>query len=133
MAIRVSRRKISNYIADQIAAGHEGKKLIQELAAFLIDTRRVKELELVVRDIEYELTSRGIVLAWVSSAHDLTSATKIAITKLIKDRTDAKNVELQELIDPALLGGIKIDLPGQQLDMTIARRLTQLRTNVKEL
>ncbi|MDB5167548.1 MAG: atpH [Candidatus Saccharibacteria bacterium] len=132
MAIRVSRRKISNYIADQIAEGHETKKLIQELAAFLIDTRRTKELELVVRDIEYELKNRGIVLAWVTSAHDLTSATKTAINKLIKDQTDAKNVELQELVDPTVLGGVKIDLPGQQLDMTIARRLSLLRTNVKE-
>jgi F-type H+-transporting ATPase subunit delta len=132
MAIRVSRRKISNYVADQLAGGQESKKLIQELAAFLIDTRRTKELELVVRDIEYELKNRGIVIASVLSAHDLTTATKDAIAKLIKDQTNAKNVELQQSIDPTVLGGVKIDLPGQQLDMTIARRLTLLRTNVKE-
>lgn len=132
MAIRVSRRKISNYIADQLVQGHETKKLILELAAFLIDTRRTKELELVVRDIEYELTNRGIVLAWVTSAHDLTTVTKAAISKLIKEQTSAKEVELRESIDPSLLGGVKIDLPGQQLDMTISRRLTLLRTNVKE-
>lgn len=132
MAIRVSRRKISNYIADQLANGHQTKKLIEELAAFLIDTRRTKELELVVRDIEYELKNRGIVVASVVSAHDLSAASKDAIATLIKNRTNAKNVELQQSVDSTVLGGIKIDLPGQQLDMTIARRLTLLRTNVKE-
>lgn len=74
-----------------------------------------------------------MVIAWVTTAHDLTNATKTAISKLIKDQTNAKNVELQELVNPTVLGGIKIDLPGQQLDMTISRRLSQLRTNVKEL
>lgn len=131
MALRLSRRKISTYIAGELAAGHESKKLIQELAGFLIDSRRTKELELVVRDIEYELRSRGTVLAWVTSARDLTTATKAEVTKLIKDRTNAKHVELQQIVDPTVLGGVKIDIPGQQLDLTIARRLSRLRTNVK--
>lgn len=132
MATRLSRRKITGYIADQLIAGVQTKTLIRQLAAFLIDNRRTKELELVVRDIEYELKKRGTVMTRVTSAHDLSTATQKAIKQLIQDKTDAKRIELEQFIDPSVLGGVKIDLPGLQLDATIARRLTTLRTNVKK-
>ena len=132
MAIRLSRRKITSSIADQLAAGRETQQLILELAAFLIDSGRTKEIELIVGDIEYELTNRGIVLARVTSAFDLATATQTAITKLIKEQTNARSVELEQFVDPTVLGGVRIDLPGLQLDTTIIRRLTTLRTNLKK-
>lgn len=132
MPVRLSRRKITSYVADQLAAGVQTKKLVKELAAFLIDNRRTKEIDLVVRDIEYELKNRGIVLARITSAHELSAATKQALTQLVKQNTKAKTVQLTQFINPTVLGGVKVDLPGLQLDTTIARRLTALRTNVKK-
>ena len=132
MAIRLSRRKITNYIAGEIAAGKDVKLLVRQLAAFLIDNRRTKEVELIVRDIEHGLKNEGIILARVTSAFDLATATQTAITQLIKEQTNARTIELRQFIDPKVLGGVKIDLPGLQMDTTIARRLTTLRTNVKK-
>ena len=132
MAIRLSRRKITGYIAQQLAAGADVEQLVRQLAAFLIDSRRTNEVSLVVRDIEYELTKQGIVLARVTSAFNLTEATRLAVTKLIEDKTGAQQVQLHQFIDPGVLGGVKIDLPGSQLDATIARKLTLLRTNYKK-
>lgn len=132
MAIRISRRKITVYIANQFAEGGGERKLINELAAFLIENKRTNELELILRDIEYQLLRRGIVLARVTSAFELAAETRAEITKIIKDKTHATIIELQQLVEPALLGGVKLDLPGMQLDNTISRRLTTLRTNVKK-
>lgn len=132
MAIRLSRRIITSYIAGELAAGKETTLLINQLAAFLIESGRTKELELIVRDIEYELKNQGIVLARVTSAFDLATATQTAITHLIKKHTSAQTIELQQFIDPTVLGGVKIDLPGLQMDMTIGHRLTTLRTNLKK-
>jgi F-type H+-transporting ATPase subunit delta len=132
MAIRLSRRKITSYIAGELAAGKNTQVLVNQLAAYLIDSRRTKELELIVRDIEYELKNQGVVLARITSAFDLTAATRTAITKLIKDQTNAKTIELKQFIDPSVLGGFKIDLPGLQMDATISHRLTTLRTNLKK-
>jgi F-type H+-transporting ATPase subunit delta len=132
MAVRLSRRKIAGYIASGLASGKDSKRLIQELAGFLIDSRRTKELELVVRDIEYELASQGIVLARITSAHDLTSATEAAIKALIKNQTNANTIELSQFIDPSVIGGVRIDLPSSRMDGTIARKLTTLRMNVKK-
>ncbi|CAN5393418.1 hypothetical protein BH10PAT4_BH10PAT4_1620 [soil metagenome] len=132
MAIRLSRRKIAGYIADGLVSGISETKLVKELAGFLIDTRRTKELELVVRNIEYELKKRGIVLGRITSATHLTTATEAAIKELIRTETNAKSVELARSIDLTVIGGVKIDLPGTQFDGTIARRLTTLRMNVKK-
>jgi F0F1-type ATP synthase delta subunit len=132
MAIRISRRKITTYIADQFAKGGDKTKLIKQLAAFLIDNKRTNELDLILRDIEYQLLRRGIVLARVTSAFELAAETRVEITKMVKDKTHATTIELQQFIEPTLLGGVKLDLPGMQLDNTISRRLTTLRTNVKK-
>lgn len=132
MATRLSRRKITGYVARQLAAGDAVDKLALQLAAYLIDSKRTNEVELIVRDIEYELGKQGIVLATVTSAFELSEATHRAVTTLIQDTTSASQVQLRQLIDPTVLGGVKIDLPGLQLDATIARRLTTLRTNYKK-
>ena len=50
MAIRLSRRKIASFYADEILAGRAD--VTKRLAAFLLDTRRTRELPLIVRDIE---------------------------------------------------------------------------------
>jgi F-type H+-transporting ATPase subunit delta len=132
MAVRLSRRKITGYITEQLVAGVKAEQLVLQLAAFLIDTKRTNEVGLIVRDIEYELTKRGIVSAQITAAFDFTEATRLAITKLIKEKTGAHQVYLHQFIDPGVLGGVRIDLPGMQLDTTIARRLTTLRTNYKK-
>ncbi|PKL31574.1 hypothetical protein CVV43_01740 [Candidatus Saccharibacteria bacterium HGW-Saccharibacteria-1] len=132
MAVRLSRRKITNYIADQLVDGCDEKELVKQLASFLVDNKRVGELELVIRDVEYELKNRGIVLARITSAFDLAASMKDAIIKLVKDETGAEHVQLSQFVDPSVLGGIKLDLPGQQFDGTIARKLLTLRTSNKE-
>lgn len=132
MATRLSRRKITEYVAAQLATGVSVQETATSLAAFLIDTRRIGEVALIVRDIEYQLAERGIVLASVVSAYELSGATKAAITSMIETATHAKTIELEQRIDPSVLGGVRIDIPGRQLDGTISRRLSQL-TTTKEL
>lgn len=132
MSVRLSRRKITNYIADQLVNGCNEKELVKQLASFLVNNKRVGELELVIRDVEYELKNRGIALARITSAFDLSASMKDAIIKLVKDETGAEHVQLSQFVDPSVLGGIKLDLPGQQFDGTIARKLLTLRTGNKE-
>lgn len=132
MAVRLSRRKIASYVAQQLVAGVKTNQLALELAAFMLDTKRTNELGLIIRDIEYELSKLGVVMAQVTSAFDINEATQLAVNKLIKDKTGASQVHLEQFIDPSVMGGVKIDLPGLQYDATVARRLTILRTNFKK-
>ena len=50
MAERISRRSLTEYVADRLIAGDV--VVIEQLAAYLIETRRTKEVDQNLRDIE---------------------------------------------------------------------------------
>ena len=132
MAIRLSRRKIASYYAQALLDGINGQKLALQLAAYLIESGRTKELVSIISDIEYQLSLGGVVLANITSAHELSSLTRTAVADLIKKTTNATDIQLKEHIDPNILGGVKLEFTGFELDTTIARRLTKLKTNYKK-
>jgi len=131
---RLSRRRLATYVADGLLAGTPTRAILfEQLAGYLIDTRRTKELGLIVRDIEYRLADKGHLNATVTSAFDLTSETMAAITTFVKQKTKAHTVMLNALVDPSVLGGIKISLPGHEINQTIAHQLTVLKTRFKKV
>lgn len=123
MAGRLSRRKIASYAADQLLANVPTKEVLREIAAFMVDARRTREIELLVRDIEEALAARGVVVADVATAHPLSESLKKEIAGLV----GKTNLQFRELIDPSLLGGVRIDIPGKRFDGTIRRKLTALK------
>lgn len=119
---RISRRKLAQYTADGLVKG-EAKKALGELAAFLVETRRTDELELLVRDIEQELADRGVVVADITTAHPLSESLKNDIKKMVGGKT----LQVRETIDESVLGGVRVDIPGKRFDGTIRRKLTALK------
>lgn len=131
---RVSRRSIADYVAASLISGTPGKQqLFRELAAFLIAEKRTKELELIVRDIEYALSEKGHVQTTVLSARELTEEAKKAVASFVKNETGASDVQLTNTVDPSVLGGMKITVPGREMDHTVARQLTVLKTSFKKV
>jgi len=78
------------------------------------------------------LSEHGIVIAHVGTALKLSESVREDIITMIKDTQHATKVHLSEYIDPGLILGFKVDLPGKQLDTTIARKLTALQTQYKK-
>ena len=131
MARKLSRRSLAMYVATQLVNKNRAK-VVKELAAYLVESRRTKELALIIRDINFYLSEVGITSATVTSAHDLSAETKKAIEQFIAVRTKSSEVALETDIDPAVLGGIKIGLPGYELNQTIAHQLNVLKTRFKK-
>ncbi|MDB5163107.1 MAG: atpH [Candidatus Saccharibacteria bacterium] len=129
---KLSRRAIATYVAEQLTSQADSKKVILQLAAFLVDTRRTKELSLIVRDIQFYLSETGSVSGTITTATTLTAETKKAIERYIKEQTGAKTVALDSLIDPSVIGGVKVSIPGRELDATVSRSLTVLKTRFKK-
>ena len=125
MAERISRRSLAEYIADRLVAGDT--TVIEQLAAYLIETRRTKQVDLYVSDIEYALIDRGVVIADVTSAHHLTAETKEAVTRFLSTAYAAKTVELRHSLDASLSGGINIHTADAKYDTTVKRKITNLQ------
>lgn len=133
MAKRLSRRSLARHIVDVIARGDSLEEALSRLAAYLIDTRRTKEMTLIVRDIEDLLLEHGTVVGTVISAHELSTAAKQAIDALVKKETGASEVSLAHHTDKSVIGGYKIILPGHEIDHTITHQLTALKTRLKKV
>jgi F0F1-type ATP synthase delta subunit len=132
MARKLSRRSLALHVATHLADGKPQKKIVQQLAAYLITSRRTSELNLIVRDIQFYLADQGHIAGMVTSAHDLSAATLKEIEAFTKDKTGAKQVSLEKSIDESVLGGIKLELPGYELDTTVARKLNVLKTRYRK-
>lgn len=132
MAQRLSRRALADYIAEQWSAGVDRAKLIRQLAAYLVENRRTNEAILIVRDIEAALAEKGQLLAKVSSARELSSQVKDGLIMQLKASQHAKSVELNTEVDANLLGGMKVELPGQEFDGTLRQRLQALKLQTFE-
>lgn len=127
MAQRASRRKIAAQVAERLLAGN--KNAVTELAAYLLDTGRVRETDLLVRDIETALAQRGVLLADIASSRALSGDAEKQIQKYLKTKTGASTIHLRETVDPTLLGGVRVSIPGSELDSTLRHKLNQLKAS----
>ncbi len=120
---KLSRRTLAHYIADHTHDGVVSSARLQEVAAYLIEAGRVREIELVARAIEDELALRGTVVTDVVTAHTLTDAEKHDIQRLIA----ADTVYFREVVEPSVIGGVRVKTPGATLDATIEHKLQALK------
>lgn len=123
MTQKISRRKLASYVVDRFESGAPLATLLKEVAAYLVDSKRTREADLLVRTIEDVFAERGLVVARVTTAHPLTDVLRREISKLV----GGDKVHLDEIVDSTVIGGVRIDTPGKSLDATIERKLLALR------
>ena len=119
---KISRRKLAQYVVEQTERKVPLADVLKELAAYLIDTNRIREVELMIRAIEDAYAERGIVLAHVTTATELTAALRSDIERMI----GARQVTIESIVDPRVIGGVRIETPGVVLDATLQRKLLAL-------
>jgi F-type H+-transporting ATPase subunit delta len=74
--------------------------------------------------------AHGIVAATAVSAVALTPEAKDKLEKRLSELT-GKSIHLENRVDPAVLGGIRLDMAGERLDGTVAARLDALRREIR--
>src|SRR5690606_15961468 len=118
----ISRRKLASFVADRLQDGG-GEEVIQQAAAYLIESGQKNSVELLVRDIEEVLASRGTVVADITSARPISKEDKAAIARIL----GTKDLHTREVVDPAVLGGVRIEVSGKRLDATLKHKIDSLK------
>ncbi len=120
---KLSRRKIAQYVAGRVHSGQVPALVIQEVAAYLKESHRLRELPLVVRAIEDALADQGVVVAAVTSAQPLDESLRGAVKAL----AGGTEVYLREVVDESVLGGVRLQTPDASYDGTLQHKLQALR------
>lgn len=75
---------------------------------------------------------RGIVTAQVKSATPLNEGTRAKVRALAEKQHPGKTIELEEVVDGSLIGGLTIRIGDEQYDGSVSRRLGDLRRKFSE-
>ena len=73
--------------------------------------------------------AHGILEATATTAVAMTEQQAKSLHEKLEKLT-GKTIDLQTKVDPAVLGGIRLDIDGTELDGTVQNRLAALRRNI---
>lgn len=126
--MKQSRSKVAGHIAKTTLAKGSSKQLAKEVAAYLLNEKRSSELDSLMRDVQASWAEAGVVEAIASSAHPLDAVTKKQIlSEVQRVYPEAKKIVITEQHDPEVIGGVRIQLPNKQLDLTVEAKLNQFK------
>jgi F-type H+-transporting ATPase subunit delta len=117
-------------VLDAIAKQMSVVKPIRNFIAILIDNRRIKMLDEVIRQFESELDAQlGFVEAEISSARTLTPGEKRDLETRIA-RMTGKTVRARYASNPELLGGVSIRVGSTIYDGSVRGQLEKMRQDL---
>ncbi len=126
---KISRRQLANAVTELIDenSADTSKNLSRSLAAYLVQEGRTKELESLLRDVaRLRFENNGVLEIDVTAAHALSGDIRAEIKRLLP----AKQHIMHETLEPGVIGVVLLETADQQLDLTITRRLSQLKQGV---
>ncbi|MHB1864744.1 MAG: F0F1 ATP synthase subunit delta [Candidatus Saccharimonadales bacterium] len=127
--MKIRRRKIAELIAERLDAGESPAKLSRQVAAYLLSERRVDELKPLMRDVMEYRAGNGIVEATVTAAEQLEPKVMLEIERYIKKlHPEAKRQVVNHRLSKELIGGVKLNVINDQLDLSIRAKLNRLKT-----
>ena len=108
-------RYLVNFLSMMVERGYS-----REITASLSEFRRLYRED------------HGIAVAFVTSAVPLTPDRKEKLVAALSRRYGVK-IEADYTVDPALLGGLKVEMSGQLLDGSVRRKLDGIRADLSNL
>ena len=128
MAYKISRLKIAAAVADRVDANVSAKDLSREIAAYLLSVRRTGELDSLLRDVMEVRAERGVVEVTAVTAFPITDEVRKDIEKNIRTHfPTAKSVIVSETHDDQVVGGVRLELANQQLDLSVRAKLNRFK------
>lgn len=128
-----SRSKVANYASSSLLADTGSRSdIVNKLAAWLKDTRSSRQVSYLVQDIAKKLADSGYIYATITTAHPLQGDTRQAVETYLKNYYGKSiTLEIDEKVQPNIVGGIRIDTPHGSLDATVRRKLVQIIKGVQ--
>ena len=114
-----------------VLAGQGFGKLVQDFVGVVANNRRLGALRMIVTSFAALVAAkRGVVVAQVASAHPLTDVQREQLrARLIE--AGYGSVNIQDSVDPSLLGGLVVRIGARLYDTSLKSRLQRLQYAMK--
>lgn len=120
----IPRRDLADIIGERTLHVRDVRTLAGAIAAYLLEERRTHDLESLIRDVMQYRLDHGTLEADIVSAHELPAHVMTDVKAILgREYPHAKEINLDIQIDPSVVGGVRIELPNEQLDMTVRAKL----------
>lgn len=108
------------------------KGKVHNLTMQIIDiiTRKNREplLPAIAKEFQNQYNEyKGVGKATVTTAVPLDAKLRGEIEKIVKDLSNKKSIDLQEKVDPSLIGGFVLNVGDRQIDASIKSKLKSLK------
>lgn len=112
-------------------------KSISKVASSFISIILTKKREGILSDISAAFIDaykihKNIKTAQVTSAVALSKEQKDGVISILKSTNNTETVDLKEVIDPSIIGGMIIRVGDKQVDESIKRKLTNLEMEFED-
>ncbi len=120
------RRAVLSAVAESMNAS----TLLRSFYSFLIDQRRLVDLDAIVEEYERLAAEQaGVTQAEIVSARPLSDAQRDRLTRALSQRT-GQQLELEVSVDPDLLGGVVAKVGDLVFDGSLRTQLQQLKAGL---
>ena len=129
---KISAKKyaISLYEATEGFSKKQLSEVISNFVKILIKNNDIKLTNKISEEFDkYFNLQKGIEKVEISTAKELTEVEKKEILKRLESQLN-KKVELEEEVDPSLIGGLKIKYGDKLIDGSIKTKLSLLRSKI---
>ena len=132
--MKTSRVELAKIISDKIDKGIAPSKLAKEIAAYLLEERRINELNSLIRDVINYRAEKGFKEVDVISAHDITKAIETEIKKYAGSiDKNTKSVVLNSRINKSLIGGLKLEIDASKLlDLSVRAKFNNFKQLINQ-
>jgi F0F1-type ATP synthase delta subunit len=104
------------------------KRFSKEVAGYLLDKNMTDELDSLTRDMVSYRAESGVVEVNTVSAHQLSGAALKEVRGKVKQLyPSARQIIINQRIDQDQIGGVRLELPDQQLDLSIRGKLNRFK------
>lgn len=133
MPISTTRKELAEVIGEKTLHMQDREALVNGVAAYISTSRQSIDLDSLMRDIMQYRLEHGIVEAIAVSAHEVDTRVIKDIEDLLREHfTAAKSFLVDTRIDPNIIGGVRIELPQENLDLSIKSKLNTFKRLVAD-
>lgn len=128
--MKLSLTKISKKAANLLASGRQ-KDATQLIASFISLNKKQKDIDLIldlVMKEYYNLT--GILSVDLSLAYQKSEDEMSSIKKFLAAKLNAKNLNINLINDPSIIGGFKAKTPIAEVDCSVKNQINNLKNAI---